>query len=156
MALIAQFSRNIRKRGSQVKNSGVRLVRATAKKALKTLVKMTPVDTGLTRSNWRVSITARTYAVIPPYSPGKKLGLDESANRRAAISAGYDVIDRLRPGQGKSLENSLYITNNTQYIGYIHKGQFITAAQEVIAGFQALVAGGSVFTDKLYSDDGEE
>ena len=159
MATLAQFSQNIRKRGSQVQNAGARVVRATAKKALKTLVYMTPVDTGLTRSNWRVSITARTYATIEPYArlPKKRQASrdrdNERANANGAISAGFAVIDRLRPGRGNALSNALYITNNVEYLPYIHKGKFLRDVEQVIQGFQSVISNVRVFTD---SEDDEE
>jgi hypothetical protein len=153
MATMAQFSRNIRKRGSQVENAGARIVRRTAKRALKVLVNMTPVDTGLTRSNWRVSIGSRTYATIPAYSPGRKLGMRERANANAAISEGFSVINRLRPGRGNSLGSSLYITNNTPYLEYIHKGAFISQVDSVMASFYAVLPGFRIFSD---NDDDEE
>jgi hypothetical protein len=160
MAVGAQFSRNIRKRGSQVENAGARAVRAVAKRALKTLVNMTPVDTGLTRSNWRVSLVNRTYSQIPAYVkyPKKRETSDrnsERANARAAIAAGNAVIERLRPGRGRSLAQALYITNNTEYLPYIHHGRFLSMVQSVIEGFIAEVSTIRIFVDSDEDDEEE-
>lgn len=119
MATLAQFSRNIRKRGSQIENSGTRVTKQCAKRSLKTLVYATPVDEGTARSNWRVGIGASTTSVIKAYAPGKKLGLGERANADAAIAAGFARINSVRgvSGRGGGLKTAIYITNNTEYIG---------------------------------------
>lgn len=122
MATIAQFSQNIRKRGSQVENAGAVLVRRVAKSTLKLLVLKTPVDKGDARSNWRVSIGNQTFARIPAYAPGRHLGLGERANANAAIAIGFAKIEQLRPGRGNPLGSALYITNNVPYIERLNAG----------------------------------
>lgn len=128
MATMAQFSQNIRKRGSQIENAGAVLVRRVAKSTLKLLVYKTPVDKGVARSNWRVSIGSRTYAKIPAHSPGRHLGLSERANANGAISAGFAEIEKLRPGRGNPLGSALYITNNSPYIERLNEGYSPQAA----------------------------
>lgn len=121
MATLAQFSRNIRRRGSQVENSATRIVKATSKRALRSLVQGTKVDKGVARSNWRVGIGAPTRSVIPAYSPhpkgskGSGLGMAESANANAAISAGLARINSVRGVSGRGLETAIYISNHIPY-----------------------------------------
>lgn len=115
MATLLQFSQNIRKRGSQIQNETGATVKRAAKRALKVLITGTRVDTGLARSNWRVSLGGQTRSVIPPYNPGKKQGIGEAANRRAALAAGNAVLNRI--GRGK-LVQSVKITNSVYYIDY--------------------------------------
>lgn len=131
MTSLARFSQNIRKRGSQIENAGARVIRRAARKSLKSLVLNTPVDTGRARSNWRVSLTVPTRAVIPPYSPGRKLGISEGANARAAIAAGNRQIELFRPGRGRLVSTALYIVNNVSYIDKLNAG----SSKQMSAGF---------------------
>ena len=75
MATLLQFSKNMRSRASQIRNAPVRIIRRAAFASLKVAASGTPVDKGVARSNWRLSIGARTFSVIPAYSPGHKLGI---------------------------------------------------------------------------------
>jgi hypothetical protein len=122
MATMAQFSQNIRKRGSNIENNAARLVRRTARSTLKLLVYHTPVDKGVARSNWRVTIGNQATAKIPAYFPGRHLGLSERANANAAIATGFAKIDQLRPGRGNPLGSALYIRNNVPYIERLNAG----------------------------------
>tara|TARA_R110000851_G_scaffold16046_2_gene52525 strand:+ start:13616 stop:14068 length:453 start_codon:yes stop_codon:yes gene_type:complete len=121
MATLAQFSRNIRKRGSQIENSATRVVKAVSVRALKSLVQNTPVDKGVARSNWRVGIGAPTRSVIGAYAPGSKLGRGESANASAAIAAGRARIASVR-GTSTGLSTAIYISNAVPYIGRLNNG----------------------------------
>lgn len=131
MATLAQFSRNIRKRGSQIENSATRVVKQASARALKALVRGTPVDTGRARSNWRVGIGAPTSAEIDPYSPGRHLGINESANANAAIAAGLARINSVKGKAGLGLTTAIYISNNTKYIGRLNSGY----SKQAPAGF---------------------
>ena len=113
MATLAQFSQNIRKRGSQIENAGTRFVKATAKRALKNLVNTTPVDTGRARSNWRVGIGAPVSAPIETYG--------SSTAARAAIDAGFARINSVRgvSGFGGGLKTAIYICNPLGYPGHL-------------------------------------
>ena len=130
MATLAQFSRNIRRRGTQIENSATRIVKAVSVRALKSLVRNTPVDKGVARSNWRVGIGAPTRAVIGAYAPGKKLGISESANASAAIAAGTARINSVR-GTSQGLATAIYISNAVPYIGKLNSG----SSTQAPAGF---------------------
>ncbi len=121
MATLVQFSRNIRKRGSQIENSATRMVKAASARALKSLVKNTPVDKGVARSNWRVGIGASTRSVIRAYAPGRHLGIGESLNATAAIKAGMLRINSIK-GTSQGLKTAIYITNSTPYIERLNNG----------------------------------
>lgn len=116
MASIARFSQNMRKKGSKIQNETVRLIKEVSTTTLTNLVRETPVDKGVARSNWRVSRVNRTFAQIEAYAPGRYLGKSETANAAAAINAGKSVISQLRSGE------ALYITNNTAYIAQLEAG----------------------------------
>lgn len=125
MPTLLQFSRNIRKRGSKIENSSLALTKKVAKVALRSLVEGTPVDEGTARSNWRVSIGAPTSSIIPPYSPGKKLGRGESSNAKATIAVGSAVINRLRVGAKRGTGQAgqaLFITNAIPYLDKLRNG----------------------------------
>lgn len=125
MATLLQFSRNIRKRGSQIENNSAALVKKVAKRTLKSLVEGTPVDKGVARSNWRVSLGNPTRSVIPAYAPGRKLGIGESQNARAAIQAGFAMINQLRVGAkfGTGQAGSaVFITNSIPYLDRLRNG----------------------------------
>jgi len=153
MAQVAQFSRNIRKRGRQVVNSASRAVRSSAKGALRGVIDATPVDTGEARSNWRVGVGAAPTAVIEPYSrypKGSKAngaGRGERANAGAAYSVGASRIDSVRGVSGVGLKTAIFIVNNTRQIGFLNAGSssqapggFIQAAfsgaRESLRGFR--------------------
>lgn len=125
MATLLQFSRNIRKRGSDIENNSVRSVRLVAKRTLRSLIDGTPVDKGVARSNWRVSLGNPTRSVIPAYAPGRKLGIDERTNARAALAVGIAKINELRVGAKRGTGQAgtaLFITNAIPYLGRLRSG----------------------------------
>lgn len=125
MATMLQFSRNIRKLGSRIENNSLILTKRVAKRTLRALVDGTPVDKGVARSNWRVSLGNPTRAVIPAYSPGKHLGIGERQNARAAIQEGFAKINQLRVGQKRGTGQAgtaLYITNAIPYLNRLRNG----------------------------------
>lgn len=160
MATIAQFSQNIRKRSSQIENAGSRVVRATSKRALKALVRATPVDEGVARSNWRVGIGGTPTAIIKAYAPGKNLGIGERANANAAIAAGFARIDTVRgvSGRGGGLKTAVIIVNNTPYIEVLNAGSSKQAPagfiQMALSEVSSVIANFRVFTRT--DDDGED
>lgn len=87
-----------------------------AEEVQSSIVKGTPVDTGLARSNWVVSLDAEFDDVIPPYIAGASLGVDEQGNANAAIAQGRAVLDSVRAGQ------VVYVQNNVPYIGLLNDG----------------------------------
>lgn len=118
MVDIVQFARNIRKRGSQIDNGSVVLVRQVSKIVLKALCYESPADSGKMRSNYRVSVGGRATAVIDAYSPGKKLGMSERANAGAAYAVGSAKINGLVSKANKSV----VISNNVPYLDKVNGG----------------------------------
>lgn len=127
MATLLQFGQNIRKRASRLENNSLRATQRVAELALTRLVLGTPVDTGMTRSNWRVSIGNPTRSVIPAHAPGRRLGIGERANARATILAGKSVIRRLRIGEARrgtgQAGNALFITNSYRSVPFLRAGR---------------------------------
>lgn len=96
-------------------------VRATAIAIDESLVRNTPVNTGKARSNWVASSNAPFKGVIPPYAPGRRLGITEQANATAAITQARSVIARF---DGRRI-SSIYLVNNVDYIGKLNSGSSI-------------------------------
>lgn len=126
MATALQFSRNIRKRSSKIENAAVDAVKRAGQVALRSLVLGSPVDKGVARSNWRVSTGNPTRAIIGAYSPGRKLGIAERANARAAISIGNAKIRQLKVGAKRGTGqagSALFITNSIPYLDKLRAGR---------------------------------
>jgi len=98
-------------------------VQRVANRALVDLVLGTPVDKGVARSNWRVSLGNPTRAQIRAYAPGRKLGIGERQNAAAAIAAGTQVIARLRASpRGDAAGQAVFITNAIPYLDKLRNG----------------------------------
>lgn len=96
------------------------------------LIVRTPVDKGVLRSNWRLSIGIQTSAIISAYSPGSKLGIGESANARGAIAQGKAAL------AGFKVPNNIYINNAVPYLPYVDQGtEFIVGSFFVDRGISA-------------------
>lgn len=125
MATLLQFSRNIRKHGSRIENNSIRLTKRVAKRTLRSLVEGTPVDKGVARSNWRVSLGNPTRSVIPAYAPGRHLGIGERTNARAALAEGFAKINQLRVGAKRGTGQAgtaLFISNSIPYLDRLRNG----------------------------------
>jgi hypothetical protein len=132
MALPQQFARRMYIRAEQVGDSAQRIVRKTALAIDQTVVLATPVDTGRARSNWMVSLGSPARSVIPPYAPGSKLGVGETANAQAALAQGKETIDR-------RTDQDIYISNNVHYIGKLNQGSSAQAPEMFVE--RAIAAG---------------
>lgn len=89
-----------------------RIVRKIAFDALGGLVKLTPVDTGYARGNWRVVTGPESGASVPK---------GEISNRSKSGSppgAGRSTITGFKAGKGQAI----YIFNNTEYINELDRG----------------------------------
>lgn len=84
-----------------------------------TLVDTTRVDTGKARSNWRGTLNNPASGTIPPYAPGKRLGVGETANASAAKDQQAQVFLRFNAEK----DRAIYITNNVHYIGILNHGR---------------------------------
>lgn len=101
------------------------------------LVLATPVDKGVARSNWLVSLGASRGDVISAYSRGSKLGISEGANAQGAIQHALSVVGNHKVGQ------DIYITNNVHYIetlnaGYSGQAPANFVALAIQAGIEAI------------------
>ncbi|MGD9210530.1 MAG: hypothetical protein PVI90_07130 [Desulfobacteraceae bacterium] len=136
MGDLRQFAVRMKLRGKRLGTEVNRIVRQVALQIDQAVVLATPVNTGFARSNWIVSLDVPVDHTHDPFSPIKK-GMDpnkinESANAKGAIDQGKQVIAT------RKLEQDVYITNNTSYIGKLNDGssaqapaQFVETAIEV-------------------------
>jgi hypothetical protein len=74
------------------------------------VIRNSPVDTGLLRSNWVITLKAPSTQLRPPHFPGRKLGRAEKANAAAAIAA---VQRALVP---RKWDEGFHITNTAHYV----------------------------------------
>lgn len=116
MASPKQFTRRIFLTADRIPGNASKLVRQVALVADQALVLATPVDKGIARSNWQVSVNRPIRKVIPAYAPGNKLGLGERRNAAKALAQGSAAIAKYK-GPGK-----IYITNNVHYITLLNGG----------------------------------
>lgn len=123
-----QFSRHFRRVIQGVVDRSDLLTRRVATTALEDLVRGTPVDKGVARSNWRVTLNAPSTTIIPAYSPGQKLGIGETANASAAIAAGRAVIATAREGA------TIHIANSIPYLEKLRNGHSQQQPNDWVAG----------------------
>lgn len=118
------------------------IVKQTAQTVDENVVRGTPVDTGRARSNWVVTKNAPFGGVIPPYSPGTKLGISETGNAAGAIGQGSLVIATFRLLK----DTTIYITNNIGYVRKLNDG----SSTQAPAGFieAAIQAGAALIRGK--------
>jgi hypothetical protein len=90
------------------------------------IVRNTPVDTGLARSNWRASVGSPLNSTIEPYKRGNRLGINETANASDAIAQARFAISSRESGQ------VAYLTNNVWYIGRLNSGSSTQAGNNFV------------------------
>lgn len=120
-----EFSRRMEFRADELGDNVDKLIRKIGIVADQAIVFATPVDKGVARSNWVVSLDRAFEGTIPAYAPGEGLGVGEAANAQAAIQQALAVIASRRPGQ------SIVIANNLPYIEPLNQG----SSRQAPAGF---------------------
>lgn len=108
----------MRKRAAEVVTGTTRIVRRAATAIDRRAVRDTPVDKGVARSNWVGTLNVPFSGVIPAYSPGSKLGLQERANAQAAIAQAQVAIRGYEVGRSRSI----HLTNNVPWLGRLNSG----------------------------------
>lgn len=80
----------------------------------------TPVDSGEARSNWRISAAVKTPGmIIPPYVPGEKLGINETANLAGVRAHANRVLALWKPAKDRPIA----IFNNWDHIERLNSGE---------------------------------
>lgn len=147
MSSFQQFSRRMRVLSNRFEENTNKNVRRAALAIDQALVLATPVDTGLARSNWLASLSVPRGDTVSPYSPGSKLGLDESANAASAIAQASGVVARRKP------EQDIYISNNVPYIGDLNNGTSAQAPKNfvelAVLDGASVIKGAKVFATRI-------
>lgn len=129
----------------RIPKSVASVVKTAARAAGTTAVRSTRVDTGKARSNWRANLDGPALGVIPPYSPGNKLGISENANASRAISQQRSVIQTF----GIPKNRAIFISNSVPYIGFLNNGGKNVApglmAEKAIQSARLSIAGQNFF-----------
>lgn len=132
-----QFSKRLRIRRDQFKDSSARILKDAARAALEVMVANTRIDTSKAVSNWIVTLDAANRDVIPPHVPGERgstgpMSIAETLAYGRAVIEDYDV----------ERDVDLFITNNVPYLRFI-EGSAITELGQLAA--RATLAGAKLF-----------
>ena len=127
------FSVRISRLARGIDDRATAIVRKATLSIHEELASSTPVDKGVARSNWQVAIGEGSPGMIPAYAPGRHLGIEETANLAAALTAARLAVGNSRTRRGFS------IFNNASYIGRLNNGY----SDQAPAGFieQAITRG---------------
>ena len=115
----------------EVPRRALLLFRRVALGILRRAVLKTPVDTGRARGNWQLTVNRIVTSVIDRVDDGSPSHSVGEAPRRGA---GKDTVDK---GLGKlsrvKLGDTIYITNNVDYIVYLEEGTEKIPPQKMLA-----------------------
>lgn len=130
---LARLSRRLQNHSATIRRTSDLLMKQAAIKVITEVVHRTPVDTGMARSNWKITVDQPFTEILPPYSPGHRLGRGETRNAGLALlQAGRDVR---KHKHGKTI----FITNNVPYIETLNTGSSAQApANFVVHGIMTL------------------
>ncbi len=111
---LADFAARMDRRAKAVPAALTRVLKYTADTCAVEIITNTPVDEGIARSNWQLSVGAEISGTIPAHAPLPKgtdpLKFHETDNAQAAVDAGREVLSAMtRP-------ESIFIQNSVPYI----------------------------------------
>jgi hypothetical protein len=121
-----QFARRMRELNAQLGSGAI--IRGGAIAASGAVIRATPVDTGVARSNWQVELDRPASGVIPAHAPGQGLGSGEAANAQTAIDLATERIRRYDPAR----HQEIHLTNNAPYIGRLNNGSSAQAPRNFV------------------------
>jgi hypothetical protein len=124
MADLLDLARALEKKKKLIDESASALAVDTAEKIVKDLVLNTPVDTSNALSNWIVTLGSKATGVIPPHYLGSR-GSTQKTSASEAINNARKQLKSKKVGQ------SIFITNNVDYIGRLNDGY----SRQAPAGF---------------------
>jgi len=162
-----ELGRRLRVRAYQVGRWADATPRKATKVLASSLIRATPVDRGVARSNWQVRSSDKDpVSVRPAFAPGRHLGISETRNAAAAIADAYAVIDRaLTIGYLRHLAEaagdmsfadggvSFYVSNPVYYIEALDRGHSKQQAAGFVKRCIALAAA-EVRRNKIFEDLG--
>lgn len=160
----SELGRRLRVRAHQVGRWSHATPRKATKVLVSTLIRSTPVDRGVARSNWQVATGGDRASVRPAFSSGRHLGIGETRNAAAAIADAYARIDRA-PSAGflqafvdagvpeAAGGTSFSVSNPVYYIEALDQGH----SRQQAAGFvrrAIALASAEVRRNKIFEDFG--
>ncbi len=117
-ASLSRFNRELKEfTDKRVPREIIKIQRKISLEALKRIVLRTPVDTGLARGNWQLTINSPTDAKLTRIDP----------SGGGAINAGINSLANLPPFA------TIYIQNNLDYILNLEQGSSTQAPQGMVA-----------------------
>ena len=119
-----QFTLELEDFQKKVETDGVAFLRLVALQVLQGVIFLPPVDTGRARGNWQVSQGSPIETPLEVTDPAGAGTLSRGTTRLLAIVLGETV----------------WITNNVEYISYLEHGTDRMAAQPMVAPTLARVA----------------
>ena len=124
-------------RAEQVPRGITKIVKRAATVIQHEVVVHTPVDTGEARSNWVGTLDVPFDGTIPPYAPGKNLGLGERSNAAGAFAQASVAIKRFDVKRNLAI----MLTNNVSHIALLNQGH--STGQQPEPGYinRAVMAG---------------
>jgi len=161
-----ELGRRLRVRAYQVGQWADATPRKATKVLASSLIRATPVDRGVARSNWQVRSGGDPVSPRPAFAPGRHLGIGETRNAAAAIADAYARIDRAPTiGFLRSLATAagdvglaaggvtFYVSNPVYYIEELDRGH----SKQQAAGFvnrSLAMAAAEVRQTKIFDDLG--
>jgi hypothetical protein len=164
VADFGDLGRILRVRAYQVGQWGDATPRKATKVLVSELIRATPVDEGVARSNWQVESGPTPVRKRPAFAPGRHLGLSETRNAAAAMAAAFAKIDRaptvfqldnfFEAGLMEAAGGvTFHVSNPVGYINPLDEGH----SRQQPAGFVAraiMVARIAVRQNKIFTDAG--
>lgn len=126
MSSLDDFGKRIARIAVGVETKAERAVKDCAHAVFNTVVRATPVDTGMARSNWTPELDRAFVGLFPARVPGMG-GSTAEANALAAVEVGTPIIDAFEV----RANHEIHITNNAPHIRSLNDGH----SKQAPAGF---------------------
>jgi hypothetical protein len=111
-----EFSKKMEKKAARFAIKADKHFRTMVRSISEEVITSTPVDTGRARSNWSLSSSTPTASERAPYSPGRKLGLYETANAQGAIRQVIATLAARARWIGNLHSVSVWLRNPVEYM----------------------------------------
>jgi hypothetical protein len=129
MVKIELFAARMNLRASQVRSYANRAVKAGATAVVHRVTEETPADTGQARSNWITTLDTPFFGTVPPYAPGSKLGMGETANAQGAQLQAKPAISAYQVDKNAAV----IVQNNLDYIKGLDDGTISAQSRNMVA-----------------------
>lgn len=124
---LEDLAKSLRIKADAIPEFASSMAKQVARKFLEDVVTLTPVDTSKALSNWIVTLGRPAESEIDAYYEGE-LGSTYLASGRKAIQNGHIALLKKKPKQ------SIFITNNVDYIESLNNGSSPQTAGAFVEG----------------------